>query len=89
MLKELFEENGQGLLLFVRLRPSSFCGVQVLEELVEENDQVPNVWLLLALALRGAGEFEAALSAGEAGPLPLPRTPPLCTHLPRMRRPSG
>ena len=40
---------------------------QVLEGLIEENDSVPNVWLLMALALRGAGEWEAALSAG-AGP---------------------
>lgn len=44
---------------------SSFLHVQVLEELIEENDQVPNVWLLLAVALRGAGELEGALEAGE------------------------
>lgn len=52
--------------LLLELDTDTEAAVQVLEELVEENDHVPNVWLLLALALRGAGEWEQALAAGES-----------------------
>lgn len=38
---------------------------QVLEQLLEENDQDPNVWLLLALCYQGGGDLEAALEAGQ------------------------
>ncbi len=38
--------------------------LQIPEDLVEEDDRVPNVWLLLALALQQAGELDEALIAG-------------------------
>lgn len=39
--------------------------LQVLEQLLEENDQDPNVWLLLAICYQGGGDLEAALEAGQ------------------------
>ena len=39
--------------------------LQVLEQLAEENDQVPYVHLLLAVCYQELGELEAALEAGE------------------------
>lgn len=39
--------------------------LQVLEQLLDENDSDPNVWLLLAMCCQGGGDLEAALSAGE------------------------
>jgi hypothetical protein len=36
----------------------------VLEQLLEENDSDPNVWLLLAMCCQGGGDLEGALAAG-------------------------
>ena len=45
---------------------SAFRHVQVLEQLLEENDEDPNVWLLMALCCQGGGDLEGALEAGKA-----------------------
>lgn len=37
----------------------------MLEGLLDENDQDPNVWLLLAMCCQGGGDEEGALGAGE------------------------
>lgn len=53
--------------LLLELDESVDAASQVLEQLLEENDQDPNVWLLLALCYQGGGDLEAALEAAEHG----------------------
>ncbi|KAL4424581.1 hypothetical protein ABPG77_009165 [Micractinium sp. CCAP 211/92] len=53
--------------LLLELDDSVDAASQVLEQLLEENDQDPNVWLLLALCYQGGGDLEAALEAAEHG----------------------
>lgn len=39
--------------------------LQVLEDLIAEDDSVPDVWYLLGLALHAGGNFEDALRAAD------------------------
>lgn len=39
--------------------------LQVLEDLIAEDDSVPDVWYLLGLALHAGGDFEDALMAAD------------------------
>ena len=48
--------------------PAPACPpLQVLEGLLDENDQDPNVWLLLAMCCQGGGDLAGALEAVEEG----------------------
>jgi hypothetical protein len=49
------------------LLPCLFPRPQVLEGLLDENDQDPNVWLLLSMCCQGGGDLEGALAAVEEG----------------------
>ena len=44
---------------------STPCPRQVLEELLAEDDSVPDAWYLLGLALHAGGDFEEALAAAD------------------------
>ncbi|PSC76490.1 putative assembly chaperone of rpl4 [Micractinium conductrix] len=53
--------------LLLELDESVDTASQVLEQLLEENDTDPNVWLLLALCCQGGGDLEGALECAEEG----------------------
>ncbi|KAI3423950.1 hypothetical protein D9Q98_009784 [Chlorella vulgaris] len=53
--------------LLLELDDTVEVACQVLEQLLDENDSDPNVWLLLAMCCQGGGDLEAALSAVEEG----------------------
>ncbi|KAL4421299.1 hypothetical protein ABPG75_010590 [Micractinium tetrahymenae] len=53
--------------LLLELDDTVDAASQVLEQLLEENDQDPNVWLLLAMCYQGGGDLESALEAAEHG----------------------
>ncbi|KAI7838116.1 hypothetical protein COHA_008123 [Chlorella ohadii] len=53
--------------LLLELDESVEAASQVLEGLLDENDQDPNVWLLLAMCCQGGGDEEGALGAVEEG----------------------
>ena len=53
--------------LLLELDDSMETAASVLEGLLEENDTVPDVWLLLAVAYRSGGELEAAAEAASEG----------------------
>lgn len=53
--------------LLLELDDSMEIAASVLEGLLEENDTVPDVWLLLAVAYRSGGELEAAAEAASEG----------------------
>ncbi|EFN50963.1 hypothetical protein CHLNCDRAFT_141593 [Chlorella variabilis] len=58
------EEEGEGQGSEMDLE-ESFS--DVLEQLLDENDSDPNVWLLLALCCQSGGDLEGALGAAEEG----------------------
>jgi kinesin family protein 5 len=53
--------------LLIELDDSTDAAAQVLEGLLEENDGVPEVWLLLAVAHRASGALAAAAATAEEG----------------------
>lgn len=53
--------------LLLELEETTFTAAEVLEGLLEENDSVPDVWLLLAVAYRAGGELESAAEAAVNG----------------------
>lgn len=53
--------------LLLELDENTETAAAVLEGLLEENDTVPDVWLLLAVAYRSGGELEAAAEAAALG----------------------
>lgn len=53
--------------LLLELDETTSTAVNVLEELLEENDGVPDVWLLLAVAHRAGGELDEAAEAARKG----------------------
>jgi tetratricopeptide (TPR) repeat protein len=53
--------------LLLELDDTTDAAIDVLEGLLEENDVVPDVWLLLAVAHRAGGEAEAAAEAAAEG----------------------
>lgn len=58
-----YEFRFEAAKLLLELDESVETASQVLEQLLEENDQDPNVWLLLALCCQGGGDLEGALGA--------------------------
>ena len=56
----------------------------MLEGLLDENDQDPNVWLLLAMCCQGGGDEEGALGAG-AGSAAVPQLRCCCWGASRRR----
>lgn len=53
--------------LLLELDETTESAIQVLEGLLEENDAVPHVWLLLAVAYRAGGDLEEAAEAVDEG----------------------
>ena len=53
--------------LLLELDDTTDSVVSVLEGLLEENDGVPDVWLLLAVAYRAGGELDEAVDAARKG----------------------
>jgi predicted Zn-dependent protease len=53
--------------LLLELDSTTETAAEILEELLEENDSVPDVWLLLAVAYRAGGELESAAEAASQG----------------------
>lgn len=53
--------------LLLELDETTSVATEVLVELLEENDSVPDVWLLLAVAYRAGGELECAAEASVNG----------------------
>lgn len=53
--------------LLLELDDSTATAADILEGLLEENDAVPDVWLLLAVAYKAGGELESAAEAATQG----------------------
>lgn len=53
--------------LLLELDVTTETAAEILEELLEENDMVPDVWLLLAVAYRAGGDEESAREAAVNG----------------------
>ena len=53
--------------LLLELDTTTEAAAEILEGLLEENDMVPDVWLLLAVAYRAGGESASAREAAENG----------------------
>ena len=53
--------------LLLELDTTTDAAAEILEELLEENDMVPDVWLLLAVAYRAGGQGDSAREAAENG----------------------
>ena len=53
--------------LLLELDVTTEAAAEILEELLEENDLVPDVWLLLAVAYRAGGDEESAREAAVNG----------------------
>lgn len=53
--------------LLLELDSTTETAAEILEELLEENNSVPDVWLLLAVAYRAGGELESAAEAAAQG----------------------
>lgn len=53
--------------LLLELDTTTDTAAEILEELLEENDMVPDVWLLLAVAYRAGGEMASAREAATNG----------------------
>lgn len=53
--------------LLLELDDSTATAADILEGLLEENDTVPDVWLLLAVAYKAGGELESAAEAATQG----------------------
>ena len=62
-----YEFRFEAAKLLLELEETTEMAADVLEGLLQENDTVPDVWLLLAVAYRSGGELEAAADAAKEG----------------------
>jgi kinesin family protein 5 len=62
-----YEFRFEAAKLLIELEETMETAADVLEGLLQENDTVPDVWLLLAVAYRSGGELEAAADAAKEG----------------------
>jgi hypothetical protein len=62
-----YEFRFEAAKLLIELEETMETAADVLEGLLQENDTVPDVWLLLAVAYRAGGELEAAADAAKEG----------------------
>ncbi len=62
-----YEFRFEAAKLLIELDETMDTAADVLEGLLQENDTVPDVWLLLAVAYRAGGELEAAAEAAAEG----------------------
>lgn len=62
-----YEFRFESAKLLLELDTTTEIAAEILEELLEENDSVPDVWLLLAVAYRAGGEWESAAEAASQG----------------------
>jgi len=62
-----YEFRFEAAKLLIELEETLETAADVLEGLLQENDTVPDVWLLLAVAYRAGGELEAAADAAKEG----------------------
>lgn len=62
-----FEFRFETAKLLLELDETTDAAVQVLEGLIEENDSVPHVWLLLAVAYQAGGHLEESAEAVDEG----------------------